>query len=493
MAGHSASKIELTPFDDLFQTDEGREDLQKERLTEIPLEKIRDFPDHPYQVKDDENMTELVESVKTYGLLQPVLVRPLEDGTFEMVSGHRRKRAFELAGFEKIPARVKELTRDEAILMMVDSNLQRDEILPSKKAKATKKAAKRSEEAARQTAKVAIRATKAAIKATIEGIKAAIAAAKELIAAAAAGSPFAIAIIIILALAAAIGGSCFGIFLLNDESMGTQVTISEAIPQLTTEHYAHLTNLKSGYDYDSTETTGGSMTINWREVLSVYMVKTTTSTDDAYEVTTLNDIKMDLLRDVIDDMNQITAVVVPTVVAETVTQTDDFGHTTTTTKYVTKNVLHVTILSLSADQISELYRFNDEQKEQLNELLSDKYDDLWKELIGSAGASGDILITNSTYIPTDIFTWPLQNNGNLTSVFGYRHDPKTREWKLHGGTDIAAPTGTPILASADGVVIAAQWHDSYGYYVKIQHNDTFATLYGHCSALHVSAGQQVKQ
>lgn len=83
-------------------------------------------------------MTELVESVKTYGLLQPVLVRPLDDGTFEMVSGHRRKRAFELAGFEKIPARVKELTRDEAILMMVDSNLQRDEILPSEKAKAYK-------------------------------------------------------------------------------------------------------------------------------------------------------------------------------------------------------------------------------------------------------------------------------------------------------------------------------------------------------------------
>lgn len=138
MAGHSASKIELTPFDDLFQTNEGHENLQKERLTEIPLEKIRDFPDHPYQVKDDENMTELVESVKTYGLLQPVLVRPLEDGTFEMVSGHRRKRAFELAGFEKIPARVKELTHDEAILMMVDSNLQRDEILPSEKAKAYK-------------------------------------------------------------------------------------------------------------------------------------------------------------------------------------------------------------------------------------------------------------------------------------------------------------------------------------------------------------------
>ena len=109
----------------------------KETVTEIPLVKIRDFPDHPYQVRDDESMNELVESIKERGLIQPVLVRPVEDG-YEMVSGHRRKRAFELAGIEKIPARVKELTRDEAILAMVDSNLQREQILPSEKAKAYK-------------------------------------------------------------------------------------------------------------------------------------------------------------------------------------------------------------------------------------------------------------------------------------------------------------------------------------------------------------------
>ena len=138
MAGHSASKIELTPFDDLFQTDESREDMRKERLTEIPIASIRDFPDHPYQVRDDEDMTELVESIKAFGLLHPVIVRPLEDGNFEMVSGHRRKRAFELAGIEKIPSRIMTLTRDEAVLLMVDSNLQRDEILPSEKAKAYK-------------------------------------------------------------------------------------------------------------------------------------------------------------------------------------------------------------------------------------------------------------------------------------------------------------------------------------------------------------------
>ena len=128
MAKHNDIKIDLKPFDDLFETDESRADLQKERLSDIPIKDIHDFPDHPYQVKDDEAMMELVESIKAYGLLHPVVVRPLEDGSYEMVSGHRRKRACELAGFETIPARIMELTRDEAILMMVDSNLQRDEM-----------------------------------------------------------------------------------------------------------------------------------------------------------------------------------------------------------------------------------------------------------------------------------------------------------------------------------------------------------------------------
>lgn len=130
--------IHLSSFDDLFQTDESREDMKREKLMDIPISKIQDFPEHPYKVKDDENMVELVESVKTRGLIQPVLVRPLDNGMYEMVSGHRRKRAFEIAGIKKIPARVQNLTKDEAILSMVDSNLQRDEILPSEKAFAFK-------------------------------------------------------------------------------------------------------------------------------------------------------------------------------------------------------------------------------------------------------------------------------------------------------------------------------------------------------------------
>ena len=134
MAKNGTYDIELKAFDDLFETDESRADMKRERLMDIPVSNIRDFPDHPYHVKDDENMAELVESILTRGLLQPVLVRPLDDGTYEMVSGHRRKRAFEIAKIDTIRARVSELTRDEAILSMVDSNLQREEILPSEKA-----------------------------------------------------------------------------------------------------------------------------------------------------------------------------------------------------------------------------------------------------------------------------------------------------------------------------------------------------------------------
>ena len=112
--------------------------ITQEVIMEIPISVIKDFPNHPYKVKDDDGMNELVESIKTRGLIQPILVRPIEDGKYEMVSGHRRKRAFEFAGIEKISARVQVLTRDEATLAMVDSNLQREEILPSEKAFAYK-------------------------------------------------------------------------------------------------------------------------------------------------------------------------------------------------------------------------------------------------------------------------------------------------------------------------------------------------------------------
>ena len=134
MAKRNDIHIELKPFDDLFETDESRADLQKERLSDIPIKDIHDFPDHPYQVKDDEAMMELVESIKENGILTPVIVRKDRDDLYEMLSGHRRLHAAKIAGLETVPAIIKEMNDDQAIIFMVDSNLQREEILPSEKA-----------------------------------------------------------------------------------------------------------------------------------------------------------------------------------------------------------------------------------------------------------------------------------------------------------------------------------------------------------------------
>ena len=125
-------------FDDLFSTQEDRDNAKRTFLRDIPVTEISDFPDHPFKVRMDEDMENLVESVKERGVLSPVLVRPLEDGSYQMVSGHRRKRASELAGLETVPCIVRELTDDEATILMVDSNLQRERVLPSERAHAYK-------------------------------------------------------------------------------------------------------------------------------------------------------------------------------------------------------------------------------------------------------------------------------------------------------------------------------------------------------------------
>ncbi|MFD0868602.1 ParB/RepB/Spo0J family partition protein [Paenibacillus residui] len=132
------ASIKLTTVDDLFSTDESRADAQREKVMDIPLSEISDFPDHPFKVKADEAMLEMADSVKQYGVLVPGLVRPKAEGGYEMVAGHRRKKASELAGMEMMPCIVRELDDDQATIIMVDSNLQREHIAPSEKAFAYK-------------------------------------------------------------------------------------------------------------------------------------------------------------------------------------------------------------------------------------------------------------------------------------------------------------------------------------------------------------------
>lgn len=128
----------LTGYEELFMNDKERQENRLPKIFNIPLTEIDDFPDHPFQVRMDEDMDQLVESIKSRGIITPITLRKKDDGRYEIVSGHRRKKACELAGLETVPAEIKELTRDEAIILMVESNLQRSVILPSEKAFAYK-------------------------------------------------------------------------------------------------------------------------------------------------------------------------------------------------------------------------------------------------------------------------------------------------------------------------------------------------------------------
>lgn len=132
----SGRNISLTSYDDLFSTEEIREARAREQVQQIPLSELYPFKDHPFRVVDDDRMMETVESIKEYGVLVPAIARPLEEGGYEIIAGHRRERACELAGLDTMPVIVRDLDDDEAVIIMVDSNLQRENILPSERAKA---------------------------------------------------------------------------------------------------------------------------------------------------------------------------------------------------------------------------------------------------------------------------------------------------------------------------------------------------------------------
>ena len=169
-----------------------------------------------------------------------------------------------------------------------------------------------------------------------------------------------------------------------------------------------------------------------------------------------------------------------------------------TTEEVSITTLTITFSQKSIDEMATQYGFNQSQKEQMRELLSPEYSDLWAALIGvyspGNGATGT---PDGSRIPKDIFSWPMGEGFNLSSYFGLRKDPFTGETSYHGGIDIEAPEGTPILAAADGTVTVANSTDSYsggwGYYVKIKHNEIYSTLYAHCSRIAEVGGKEVKR
>ena len=367
-----------------------------------------------------------------------------------------------------------------------------------KTAQVTAKAAQKAAQAAKTTAKAAVTGVKTAVKATATAIKAAVAAIKDLIAAIATGGWVAVVIILLICLIALIVGSCFGLFF-GSESTGTGTSVTQAVTTLNGEFQAHIQEIENTTAHDRQEITSndGVLSINWEDVLAVFSAKVT-GAENGSQVASLDDAQVDELRSIMWEMNAVASSTRTESHKVEVTEVDEDGNETTRTITVTETILGITITHKTAEEMAQQYSFNARQNEYLALMSDPENQNLWSELLGGyVSSGGQIMDPNTDWEGTGLFQWPLPQSYTITSWFGYREDPFTGEIAYHNGTDIGAPGGTPILAAADGTVTIANaidlWGGGYGYYIKIRHNDTYETLYAHCSSICVTVGQKVKQ
>lgn len=358
-------------------------------------------------------------------------------------------------------------------------------------AKAAAKATQKTAQAAKATAKSAATGAKAAVKATIATVKG-------LISAIAAGGWVAVLIILLICLIAMVSGSCFGLFFSSDPT-GTGTSVTQAVSTLNEEYMAHMKEIEAATPHDRQEITSndGVLSINWEDILAVFSAKVT-GAEDGVQVASLDDAQLDELRNIMWEMNAISSGTRTEKREVEITEVDENGKEITRTETVPETILEISITHKTPEEMARQYNFNFRQNEYLSLMSEPENKNLWAELLGGfVGGGGEIMDPNTDWEGIGIFQWPLPQSYTITSLFGYREDPFTGEIAYHGGTDIAAPGGTPILAAADGTVSIANgtdsWGGSYGYHVKIGHADSFETLYAHCSSICVTEGQQVKQ
>lgn len=358
-------------------------------------------------------------------------------------------------------------------------------------AKAAAKATQKTAQAAKATAKSAATGAKAAAKATIATVKG-------LISAIAAGGWVAVLIILLICLIAMVSGSCFGLFFSSDPT-GTGTSVTQAVSTLNEEYMAHMQEIEAATPHDRQEITSndGALSINWEDILAVFSAKVT-GAEDGVQVASLDDAQLDELRNIMWEMNAISSGTRTEKREVEITEVDENGKEITRTETVPETILEISITHKTPEEMARQYNFNFRQNEYLSLMSEPENKNLWAELLGGfVGGGGEIMDPNTDWEGIGIFQWPLPQSYTITSLFGYREDPFTGEIAYHGGTDIAAPGGTPILAAADGTVSIANgtdsWGGSYGYHVKIGHADSFETLYAHCSSICVTEGQQVKQ
>lgn len=302
-------------LDDFF-IDNNNEEV-KDKIVEIPISQISDFKNHPFKVKEDDELLKLAKSVKEHGVLVPTIIRSNNDGTYEMMSGHRRMKA-------------------------------------------------------RETAKKTYQGVKLAIKATTSSIKAIIAGSKVLISALFAGGWIAVIIIIICCLIGVLCSSVFGIFLSNEDVEKNSITINDVVRELNNEVSAKISNIQQSTRYDECIITSNQA--EWKIILSIYIAKMSNG-DNKTEFLTFNDNQAEILKKIFWEINEITY-----------KKTEEIKDNKNST------FIYITINSKSLEQIMQKYNFSFQQKKQIAELLSDKYNSLWMSLIYGTSNSNSNMV-----------------------------------------------------------------------------------------------------
>ena len=310
----------------------------------------------------------------------------------------------------------------------------------------------------------------------------------------AAGVGTALGIVIVICLVAFVSGSAYGIFFAADAPNKASVTVSEAVETLTAEYRDKLEEISDTVQHDRQDITAHDDVyyIRWQDVLAVFS-SYVSGKEQGAPVAALTEEQVDKLRETMWAMNAVDyATRAETAVIET---TDEEGNPTTTE--ITETVLVIELTHKTPDEMAADYHFTTRQNTYLQLLQDPQYEELWAELLGGfEQGGGEVMSPDGTRAPTGTLQWPLPVAGTITSQFGHRIDPITGEVSSHTGTDIACAEGTPILATADGVVTVANgldsWGGSYGYYIQIDHGGGLETLYAHCSSICVSTSQQVQ-
>ena len=329
----------------------------------------------------------------------------------------------------------------------------------------------------------------------LKGVRWVIEAAEDLYASLLAGGWVSVSVIAVICIIGLFAASPFGIFLSGGDA-STGRAMQAVIREINEEFLGRINEIKAGISYDDLQISG-RMSL-WPDVLAIYAVRTTSDPDNSLEVVTVTDEKEQLLRNTFWNMNSITYRIEnyeEQIVVETPEEEEHSNEEITET--VLRTRLLISVNHKTAPEMSLEYGFSQEQNAYLDEMLSDRFGSLWSSLMGGYSASMGIIPSEATWTGINGFIWPLPINGTITSGYGYRSDPFTGEQKFHGGVDIAAAEGMPIVAANNGIVTIANgsdlWGGGYGYYVKIDHLNGYETLYGHCSFICVIEGQAVRK